>query len=229
MNNSDSPQCYRTVGRDEVAELVIDKSRFIAAVGRAADEAAAVAFIADVRKRHWHATHNCSAFRVGLEVETQRSSDDGEPAGTAGKPILESLHRHGVRNVVVVVTRYFGGIKLGAGGLIRAYGAAAQAGIRAAGIVERARHLILEIRCDYADWHRLERELRRSGHLQPPVFAEAVTARVLVAPADADALRHHVADLTAGAADIHAAGFEFIERLLEPAGGISANPDVSPS
>ena len=86
MHHPDSPQCYRTVGGDAVAELVVEKSRFIAAVGRATDEAAAAAFIADVRKRHWHATHNCSAFRVGLETESQRSSDDGEPAGTPVSP-----------------------------------------------------------------------------------------------------------------------------------------------
>lgn len=219
MYHPDSPQCYRTVGGDAAAELVVEKSRFIAAVGRATDEAAAAAFIADVRKRHWHATHNCSAFRVGLETESQRSSDDGEPAGTAGKPILESLHRLGIRNAVVVVTRYFGGIKLGAGGLIRAYGAAAQAGIRAAGIVERARCLVLEIRCDYADWHRLERELRRAGRLQPPVFAAEVTARVLVAPPDVDALHRQVADLTNGAAAVRDAGYEFIESPVNPDGG----------
>jgi uncharacterized YigZ family protein len=215
MNPPDASARYRTIGQEAAAEIVVEKSRFIAAVARAADEADAAAFIAAVRKRHWHAAHNCSAFRVGLAVEMQRSSDDGEPAGTAGKPILECLHRLGLRNTVAVVTRYFGGVKLGAGGLVRAYGAAALAGIRAAGIVERVRLLAMKVCCDYAEWHRLERELRRLGHLQAPAFSETVTAHVLVEPGAVDALRRTVADLTGGRVSPHEAGFEFVEKSIE--------------
>ena len=111
-------------GRAE-AEYVIKKSRFIATVCEVKTEAEAAAFIESVRKHYWDARHNCSAFQIGAGGQIQRSSDDGEPSGTAGRPILEVLKKRDLTNTAVVVTRYFGGIKLGASGLIRAYSHAA--------------------------------------------------------------------------------------------------------
>lgn len=133
-------QRYRTVQKAGEAELEINKSRFIAYVQRVADEADALAFVGQIKKQHWDATHNCSAYILGEFGQYQKADDDGEPAGTAGKPILEVLKRLELKDAVVVVTRYFGGIKLGAGGLIRAYGKSAKLGLHAAGLAERVPH-----------------------------------------------------------------------------------------
>jgi uncharacterized YigZ family protein len=129
---------YLTVKGYGEREIVIQKSRFIAQVDRAKNEEEAKAFVQRIKKRHWNATHNCSAYVIGEGNGIQKANDDGEPGGTAGVPILEVLLKKGLRDTVVVVTRYFGGIKLGAGGLIRAYGRAAAEGIEAAGIVKRS-------------------------------------------------------------------------------------------
>lgn len=116
------------------AEYVIKKSRFIATVCEVKSEDEAAAFIEEMKKKYWDARHNCSAYQVGPDGRFQRSSDDGEPAGTAGRPILEVLKKQGLTNTAIVVTRYFGGIKLGASGLIRAYSHAAALALEAADI-----------------------------------------------------------------------------------------------
>ncbi|PDM36799.1 YigZ family protein, partial [Bacillus cereus] len=102
--------------------MVIQKSRFICYVSRATTEEEAQEFIQKIQKQNWNATHNCSAYLIGEQDQIQKANDDGEPSGTAGVPMLEVLKKRGLKDTVVVVTRYFGGIKLGAGGLIRAYG-----------------------------------------------------------------------------------------------------------
>ncbi|MEV5831707.1 YigZ family protein [Spirillospora sp. NPDC052242] len=117
-------------------ELEVRRSRFVCTLARVADEDAAVAFIAGHRRAHRDATHNCTAYVVGEHGEITKSSDDGEPAGTAGIPMLEVLVRRGLTGTAAVVTRYFGGVKLGAGGLVRAYGQAVSAAVDAAGVVE---------------------------------------------------------------------------------------------
>lgn len=114
-------ESYITVKQDDFSEIEIKKSRFICSVKRVTSEEEAKAFIAAIKKEHWKANHNCSAFVIGEKNDIQRSSDDGEPSGTAGVPMLEVLKKKELINVVAVVTRYFGGIKLGTGGLIRAY------------------------------------------------------------------------------------------------------------
>ncbi|HJE15867.1 MAG TPA: YigZ family protein [Lapidilactobacillus dextrinicus] len=116
-------------------ELIIKKSRFIAEIARIEDEAAAQDFINTIKKKYAKATHHCYAYQLGFNQEIQRMSDDGEPSGTAGSPILEVLEKQNLVNVICVVTRYFGGIKLGAGGLIRAYGSATAAAVETVGKV----------------------------------------------------------------------------------------------
>ena len=123
---------YRTLRREASKEIVIKKSRFIGYGKPVESEAEAAAFIEAIKKKHWDATHNCSAYVIGERDEIQKQSDDGEPSGTAGKPILEVIKAQGLKNTVIVVTRYFGGIMLGAGGLIRAYTDGAVAAIEAA-------------------------------------------------------------------------------------------------
>lgn len=122
-------ESYRVLLTDGVGEIVEKKSRFIATVRIVHTEEEATAFIDEMKKKYWNATHNCSAFVVGEKAELTRCSDDGEPSGTAGRPMLEVLLGEGIRNVAVVVTRYFGGILLGTGGLVRAYTQAVKEGL----------------------------------------------------------------------------------------------------
>lgn len=204
---------YRTVKGYGEAEIVIQKSRFIAQVTRAETEEEAAAFIHAVKAKHWDATHNCSAYVVGEHDQWQRSSDDGEPSGTAGRPILEVIRRLGLKNTVVVVTRYFGGIKLGASGLIRAYAESAAAGIAAAGVVERALYDRVDVTVDYADWGRVEYWARQAGVLVDDVaFTHVVQARLLCPPEATGAVREKLAELTAGRAAVTEAGQAWVEK-----------------
>lgn len=154
---------YYTVKGEGEHEIIIQKSRFISYVKRVETEEAAQQFIQDMKKRHWNANHNCSAYMIGENDQIQKANDDGEPSGTAGVPILEVLKKRKLKDTVVVVTRYFGGIKLGAGGLIRAYGKSASEGINATGVVERRLMRIMETEIDYTWLGKIENELRSSS------------------------------------------------------------------
>lgn len=155
------PRYYTVKGNGE-NEIVIQKSRFIAHVTRAETEEEAQGFIQQIKKKHWDATHNCSAYMIGENDQIQKANDDGEPSGTAGVPILEVLKKKHLKDTAVVITRYFGGIKLGAGGLIRAYGKATSEGIDATGIVERKLMQVMHTKVDYTWLGKLENELRSS-------------------------------------------------------------------
>lgn len=155
---------YFTVKEYGEHEIIIQKSRFIAQIKRAETEAEAQAFIQEVKKKHWNATHNCSAYLIGEHDQIQKANDDGEPGGTAGVPMLEVLKKRNLKDTVVVVTRYFGGIKLGAGGLIRAYGKATSEGLDAIGIVERILKQVIHTTIDYTWLGKIEKELRASEH-----------------------------------------------------------------
>src|SRR5690625_1915655 len=128
---------YFTVKHSGEDELIIQKSRFIGYVRRVETEEAAHEFINEIKKKHYDATHNCSAYIIGENDQIQKANDDGEPSGTAGIPILEVLKRMNLKDTAVVVTRYFGGVKLGAGGLIRAYSQTTAEAIKATGVVKR--------------------------------------------------------------------------------------------
>lgn len=141
------------------AEYTIKKSRFIASLQEVHDEAEATAFLEQTRKQYWDARHNCYAYQLGEKGTLQKSSDDGEPAGTAGRPILEVLKKNGITNTIIVVTRYFGGIKLGASGLIRAYSHCAALGLETAPIADYIPHDILKLRFDYSFVNTIERLL----------------------------------------------------------------------
>lgn len=147
---------YLTVKEDGQSEIEIKKSRFICSFKRVTTEEEAKTFIQAVKKEHWKANHNCSAFVIGDKSEIQRSSDDGEPSGTAGIPMLEVLKKNELINVVDVVTRYFGGIKLGAGGLIRAYTQAVSHGLTEIGIVEGTLQQELAVAITYPQLGKLE-------------------------------------------------------------------------
>ena len=140
-------------GQGEITEK---KSRFIATVRPVESEDEAVSFINEMKKKYWDARHNCSAFVIGKRQELTRCSDDGEPAGTAGRPMLDVLLKENIHNVAVVVTRYFGGVLLGTGGLVRAYQQATKAGLSASEIIEKKDGAVLFIRTDYTGIGRLQ-------------------------------------------------------------------------
>ncbi len=142
-------QSYNAVYRGGEAEIVEKKSRFIAHVSPAETEEEAIAFIEQTKKKYWDARHNCTAYSVGIEQPVLRCSDDGEPSGTAGKPMLEVIQGEGLYNVVIVVTRYFGGTLLGTGGLIRAYTKSTQEGIKNSQIITKRLGQRMKIQCDY--------------------------------------------------------------------------------
>lgn len=154
---------YKTVRRAGEKEIVIKKSRFIGHVRPVETEDEAIAFIEEIKKKHWNATHNCSAYMIGERDEIQKQSDDGEPSGTAGKPILEVIKNQGLKNVAIVVTRYFGGIMLGAGGLIRAYTDGAVAAIEAGEAITRVLHQEVFLELEYTWLGKVENELRNRG------------------------------------------------------------------
>lgn len=147
---------YRVVYKGGQDEIVEKKSRFIATVKPVETEEEAVSFINETKKKYWDARHNCSAFVIGKRHELTRCSDDGEPAGTAGRPMLDVLLKEDIHNVAVVVTRYFGGVLLGTGGLVRAYQKAVQQGLAASEIIEKKDGTILFIRSDYTGIGKLQ-------------------------------------------------------------------------
>jgi uncharacterized YigZ family protein len=157
------PASYLTVAGSAFAETEVRRSRFLCRVEPVSTEDQARAVVEEERKRYWDARHHCSAFVLGPAAEVQRSSDDGEPSGTAGAPMLEVLRGRGLSDVVAVVTRYFGGVLLGAGGLVRAYSDALRAGLHEAGVRERRRLLLYDVTVDHATAGRLENDLRARG------------------------------------------------------------------
>ena len=154
---------YRTVYQGGEGEIVEKKSRFIATVIPAAEEEEALAFIEAMNKKYWNATHNCFAYVIGERNEIQRCSDDGEPSGTAGKPMLDVLLGEELHNTAVVVTRYFGGTLLGTGGLVRAYSSAVKAGLASSVIITKKQGIKLEITTEYTGLGKIQYILAEKG------------------------------------------------------------------
>lgn len=172
---------YKTIAQDGVFEIEIKKSRFICHLKRVETEEEALSFIADIKKEHTKATHNCSAYLIGDYDDVQRAHDDGEPSGTAGVPMLEVLKKQELKNVAAVVTRYFGGIKLGAGGLIRAYGKAVSKTIAEIGLVEGSLQQEIKATIDYPALGKVENLLRESTYdLKDILYTDKVTFVCLV-------------------------------------------------
>ncbi|WP_327712265.1 YigZ family protein [Streptomyces sp. NBC_00464] len=194
---------YRTVARAGVHETEINRSRFLCALAPAATEQDAQDFVARVRREHPTATHNCFAYVIGADASVQKASDDGEPGGTAGVPMLQMLTRREMRYVVAVVTRYYGGVKLGAGGLIRAYGGVVGEALDAIGTLTRQRFRIATVTVGHQRAGRLENELRATGRTVREVrYAEAVTIEIGLPDAEVEEFRRWLADATAGEAEL---------------------------
>ena len=189
---------YKTTAENGTASYEIQKSRFIAYTSHVETEAEARDFVTAIKKKHFDARHNCSAWVLGADSSQQKSNDDGEPGGTAGNPILEAIKQHGLTNVVVVVTRYFGGIKLGAGGLIRAYSHTASLGLEATPCLEVKPFCLMEAEMNYSLLGTVENWIRneelRTGET---AYLDKVTVRLLVEPADCEAISTELTNLTA--------------------------------
>ncbi len=187
---------FRTIGGGEIftAEYEIKKSVFISHVKHVETEDSAREFVADIRKKYFDATHNCSAWILGETGDKQKSNDDGEPGGTAGNPILDAIKKNELTNIAMVVTRYFGGIKLGAGGLIRAYSHTAALGIAAAQIVQMTTFKKIAVTIEYPFLAQVENFLRNKKiSVESADYAADVTLNILIEP---DAAENFLTDLT---------------------------------
>ena len=206
---------YKTVKEYGEKEIIISKSRFICYVNRAETEEEALQFIESIKKMHANATHNCSCYLIGEHDQIQKANDDGEPNGTAGVPMLEVLKKQGLKDTVVVVTRYFGGIKLGGGGLIRAYGKATTEGLVAAQIVQRKLHHTLKVSIDYTWLGKVENEIRNSKYLLDEIqYGENVDVIVDVLKDEEEAFTQWIIEMTNAQCAINCINKKFIEFTL---------------
>lgn len=203
---------YRTVARDGSAEIEVSRSRFRCSVARVEDEVGARAAVEGCRKEFWDARHHCSAFVIGPERALERSSDDGEPPGTAGAPMLDVLRGRQLSDVVVVVTRWFGGTLLGTGGLTRAYGDAVRAALDEVGERERVLHAVGEVAADHARVGRLEHALRSRGATVLGVeYADQAVVRLAIAPLAFAGAEEVVAELTEGDSVLKHVGEQWVD------------------
>lgn len=194
---------YTTVKEFGSAEMVEKKSRFIANVKPILSEDEAAAYIEEIKKKYWDARHNCYAYQLGERNQIQRYSDDGEPGGTAGMPILDVLRGRDIKNSIVVVTRYFGGTLLGTGGLVRAYSSAAKAGLEAAGLIERIPHIRQYFTVDYTMAGKVQYEVLNGGHiLEDTVYTDKVEFVVLSERGKENKLRENIVNLTGNKAEM---------------------------
>lgn len=199
----DRKEPYKVVVSGGMGEIEEKKSRFIAHVSPAQTEEEALAFIEAKKKQYWDARHNCYAYVLGDKAQLVRFSDDGEPSGTAGKPILEVLLGMEMRNLVVVVTRYFGGTLLGTGGLVRAYTQAAQAGMAASVTGTMKYGILLEITTDYNGIGRIQYIMgQKKIAIEEPEYTDVVTLKVKIPYEEEEALRKEITEATAGKAQI---------------------------
>ncbi len=215
---------YLTIQATGQHDLEIKKSRFITDIARVATEDEAKAFLATVSAREPKANHHCWAYVLGEHDEIQRESDNGEPSGTAGVPILTVLQRNQLHNVIAVVTRYFGGIKLGAGGLIRAYSNATSTAIEAVGVVKRVRQRALTLTVDYANYDWLSHYLTEEKITTlDTAYTDAVAVTIAVDLDKVDATQQAITDLlsnrltvTTGDIDYHEVPVEIHASSREP-------------
>ena len=190
---------YRILYEGGEGEIVEKKSRFIATIRPVESEDEAVSFIAEMKKKYWDAAHNCSAFTVGENFEISRCSDDGEPAQTAGRPMLDVLLGEEIHNVCAVVTRYFGGTLLGTGGLVRAYSGAVQEGLKNCVILEKKLAEKLELKTDYSDLGKIQYILAEQGiTVLGSEYSDTVVLTALAPLSEAQGLKKKLTEGTGG-------------------------------
>ncbi|MBC1589311.1 YigZ family protein [Listeria welshimeri] len=190
---------YLTIQSDGKHEIIIEKSRFICHIMRVTTESEAQTFIQTIKKEHRDATHNCSAYIIGENDQFQKAHDDGEPSGTAGVPMLEVLKKKKLKNIAVVVTRYFGGTKLGAGGLVRAYGSAVSETIQTIGIVECTLATIIKCSFAYSLVGKIENALEQKNYqISDKEFTDKVVFHVFVDNDDIPHFRKWITEMANG-------------------------------
>lgn len=204
---------YLTVKESGQHEIEIKKSRFICHLARVTDEEDAKEFIQTIKKEHWKATHNCSAFVIDDRSEIQRSNDDGEPAGTAGLPMLEVLKKRDLINTIAVVTRYFGGTELGKGGLIRAYGGVVAEALDEIGVVEGKLQQEVSVTIDYANHGKLENFLANSPYdLKDTEFTDVVKVICMVDEAKVASFNEEVTNVLSGQGTLELGDMSYFEK-----------------
>lgn len=192
---------YKTLHDFGSDEYIVEKSRFIGYAKPIKSEEEAVEFINEIKKKHKDATHNVWAYTVGETMNIQRYSDDGEPQGTAGIPTLEVIKKEDLRDVAVVVTRYFGGIKLGAGGLVRAYTKGAKIGIEAAQVIQKVKYKEVSIIIDYNQIGKVQNEIMNMGYtVKDTLYSDKVDILVYSREEDVESLKARMVDITSGTA-----------------------------
>ena len=218
MGDTAATDSYRVLLSGGEGEIVEKKSRFIATIRKCETEEEAVAFIEEMKKKYWDARHNCSAFIIGSRGELTRCSDDGEPSGTAGRPMLEVLTGSGIRNIAVVVTRYFGGVLLGAGGLTRAYTKGAKEALDAVGISTMSLWTLWDVPCTYPLLERMKLEVAAAGGVvRDAEYGADITLRTAFPAGTAETFQLRLTELSAGSLAMTAAGEEFLPGPREEA------------
>lgn len=203
---------YYTIKKSSSHEIIIQRSRFICHLKRTDSEQQAQEFINEIRTQHKSANHNCFAYVIGENNAIQKAGDDGEPSGTAGVPMLEVLKKQDLRNVTAVVTRYFGGIKLGGGGLIRAYGSTVSEGLKHTGIVQRVRHQLYSVEIDYTLLGKVENELRQNVYRLDEIrYTDKVELLVYVNEKDTQVFEDWMTSLTSATCKFHQQAIHYLE------------------
>lgn len=204
---------YITIKGPGQAEIIEKKSRFIATVIPIHSEEEAMAEIEKLRKKYYDARHNVFAFQVGNEKQLQRYSDDGEPSGTAGMPVLDIIRGRDIHDVLVVVTRYFGGTLLGTGGLVRAYSQSAKEGLENAGLIERSLYKAVHLKTDYNLSGKVQYEALNSGNIiKDTIYTDNVEFVVLTESSKAEAFAESIVNLTANKAEITMGEEEYLDK-----------------
>lgn len=205
---------YRTLLQPGIAEVVIEKSRFIGYSSPVSSEEEAIKFIEKIKAQHKDANHNVSAYAIGLQNEIQRYSDDGEPTGTAGIPILEVIKKENLKSIVIVVTRYFGGIKLGAGGLIRAYTKGAKIAVDAGQVVNKRLNKIIEVVIDYTLLGKVQNEIMQNNYLINEIqYDHLVHLFISVPVAQQEIFNKQLTDWTNAQCEIIEVGERFLNSI----------------
>ena len=205
---------YKTVAKQAEAEQIIEKSRFIAYVKPVETKEEADAFIASVKAEHKSATHNVPAFVIGDQFQLQWASDDGEPQGTSGAPMVQMLVKEGITNVVIVVTRYFGGIKLGTGGLVRAYTSSAKLGLEAAGICEVKEMAVMTYKVDYSFLSKIQ-NMSQGGlfSIEDIIYEADVTMKIVSEIEEVEEVKALFTNLTSASAVLVSETTELTKKL----------------
>ncbi len=203
---------YKTVKEKAETLTLVQRSRFIGRCFPVKDEGEALSFLAEIRKQNWDASHHCYAYRIGDTGSIARFSDDGEPGGTAGRPIMDVLTGKELVNTLIVVTRYFGGILLGAGGLVRAYSRSAADACRMSGIVEMCAGKLLELGIDYPRYAAMEALLRERAQILDTNFGAEVTIKAIVEEGEAQTLLEAITDRSGGRCEARLCGDGLIEK-----------------